>query len=490
MFISRLWGENITELAEFKIGLNVILSDGHSKGKSTLVALIDHMLFGNTLKNNNLANELEGNVYIEFSDFKQKYFIFKRNMNENSTSYLTFDKKLKKELIESSEFINKGIKDIRKFAQEYFLLLDDSRGVYRYNLRFDKDYTYSSILFPNPKGPTNSNDSLLLKLLGYEQILDDYKLKKKKEIEKTSISQTINMLKEKNENLVMYNPEEVNGSVKILEEIRSLNSQKYILKSRLKSLKNMAKPLKKSDISNLNDFYKEIMNSFGVAILEDFNHLIKFNEELSDEIQRKMDNIENEFKNEIKKIESRNKSLNKDLKTANNKLSEFKDEMEVELKGIIGRIRSIEDTLDKSEIEKQINQLNEYFENLIFEFSINFNQNDNVEFGLVFKKDNNIVHEIEGETNAKLFSMIFSYSLIKKCSKLPNFLVFDSVESSLNETIESKTKLKDYINMCKKDKDVQLITTFQNDSWKEMNIENANIIALLSPSNYLLNKDF
>ncbi|HAO5958137.1 TPA: hypothetical protein IQA10_002861, partial [Listeria monocytogenes] len=116
---SRLWGDNITELAEFKTGLNLILSDGHSKGKSTLVALIDHMLFANTLKNNNLANELKGNVYIEFSDFKEKYFLFKRNIDENSTSYLTFNKKLEREKIESLTFIDKGIKEIRKIAQEY-----------------------------------------------------------------------------------------------------------------------------------------------------------------------------------------------------------------------------------------------------------------------------------------------------------------------------------------------------------------------------------
>lgn len=353
MFISRLWGDNITELAEFKTGLNLILSDGHSKGKSTLVALIDHMLFANTLKNNNLANELKGNVYIEFSDFKEKYFLFKRNIDENSTSYLTFNKKLEREKIESLTFIDKGIKEIRKIAQEYFLLLDDSRSVYRYNLRFDKDYSYNSILFPNPKGPINSNDSLLLKLLSYEKILDDYKLKKKKEAEKTSISQTINFLKEKNENLVMYNPEEVDKSVEILEEIRSLNSQKYILKNRLKNFKKMTKPLNKSDISNLKDFYKEVVNNFGESILKDFNHLIKFNEELSGEIQSKMDKVEEEFNNEIKLIESKNKSLNKKLKTANNKLTEFKDEKEEELKKIIERIRNIKDTPNKIEIEKK-----------------------------------------------------------------------------------------------------------------------------------------
>ncbi|EAD5565289.1 hypothetical protein AK09_12910, partial [Listeria monocytogenes] len=139
---------------------------------------------------------------------------------------------------------------------------------------------------------------------------------------------------------------------------------------------------------------------------------------------------------------------------------------------------------------KKINELNKYFEELIFEFSIKFNQNDNVEFGLIFKKEGNIVHEIEGETNAKLFSMIFSYSLIKKCKNLPQFLVFDSIESSLNETITSKKKLINYLNMCKNDKNTQLITTFQNDSWKEMKIDKTNIVTVLSSSNYLLNKDF
>lgn len=490
MYLSRFWGDEITPLKDFDKGLNVVISESHSQGKSTLVTLIEFMLFGNDIKNSKINMAINGNIYLELTDFKHKYFIFKRNMGTNEIGYLKMKSKKDKLIIEKSNFINSGIKNIRKEASDYFNLLDDSRPVYRYNVRFDNDYDYSSILFPRANGPSNSNDKLLINILGYNYFLDDLKSKKRMEKEKESISNTISVLSERDEKLIIVDQIKPEKQVEIIEEIRELNNEKYIYSKRLRHLKQLTNSVNSGEIEELKEFYGEISDYFKDTQIKKFEKLVSFNDGLREELDKRVQEIEVIYREILKDIKQKNKYYENELKSAENKLEEIKNEKEKQIKILVDKNKELKMTDAKKQLETKINSLNKYFQELDFEFGYRFNKSNNIEFDLLFKKDNKVVHEIEGETWAKLFSLVFSYSIIKETNGLPNFLILDSIAANLNETDDIWKLLVNFINFCKEDKDFQLVLTMTNNTWERMQINGGTEIVALSDHNYLLKKAF
>ena len=409
----------------FKEGFNLILgsvnnknkNDTHNLGKTTLVEIINYMLLKK--KNHFFSGETKEEIFKGFEFFLEveldKGFVTIKRGIKNSKISLKIHKEKEQNFIDFEDWDFKDIKlDIAKNELNKlfnFDLKSDYRNFLKFILRAQEDYSFD---FKKNEVGDIQWKPYIMELFGYgykttyemlklrrekEEIeiqLSDYNEKYFRELEEKKSIQRIyeEKIKLLKSDLEKYNYNEIDKSItdelvkNILNEISKLNTIRYNLEYDIQNIKqNIGKEINTMDISEIEILYKEAKVYFGKDIIKDYKDLIKFNEQISKERVKSLNNLLEEKEKELVRIEEELKKKNEEQKNAikilenNNmilKILSHNDELkkyELEEAKISRELEIMQKNIDLKERENLIvTEINKFAN----EIRKNFNSNTNI----------------------------------------------------------------------------------------------------------------
>ena len=426
MKLSKLYcNDKRLKTVDFQEGFNLILgsvnnknkNDTHNLGKTTLVEIINYML----LKKNThfFSGKTKEEIFKGFEFFLEveldKSFVTIKRSVKNPKISLQVHNEKNQNFIDFENWDFKDIKlDIAKNELNKlfnFNLKSDYRNFLKFILRTQEDYGFD---FRKNELADIQWKPYIMELFGYgykttyemlklrkekEDIaaqLSDYndkyfrELEEKKSIQKI-YEEKIKLLKS---DLEKYNYDKIDKSItdelvkNILNEISRLNTIRYNLEYDIQNIRqNIDKEINTMDISEIEMLYKEAKVYFGKDIIKDYKDLIKFNEQISKERIKSLNNILEEKEKRLVRIEEELKKKNEEQKNAikilenNNmilKILSHNDELkkyELEEAKISRELEIMQKNIDLKEREEQIiTDINKCAN----EIRKNFNSNTNI----------------------------------------------------------------------------------------------------------------
>ena len=383
----------------------------------TLVEIINYML----LKKNAhfFSGKTKEEIFKRFEFFLEveldKSFVTIKRSVKNPKISLQVHNEKNQNFIDFENWDFKDIKlDIAKNELNKlfnFSLKSDYRNFLKFILRTQEDYGFD---FRKNELADIQWKPYIMELFGYgykttyemlklrkekEDIaaqLSDYndkyfrELEEKKSIQKI-YEEKIKLLKS---DLEKYNYDKIDKSItdelvkNILNEISKLNTIRYNLEYDIQNIRqNIDKEINTMDISEIEMLYKEVKVYFGKDIIKDYKDLIKFNEQISKERIKSLNNILEEKEERLVRIEEELKKKNEEQKNAikilenNNmilKILSHNDELkkyELEEAKISRELEIMQKNIDLKEREEQIiTDINKCAN----EIRKNFNSNTNI----------------------------------------------------------------------------------------------------------------
>ena len=366
----------------FKEGFNLILgnvdnknkNDTHNLGKTTLVEIVDYMLLKKS--SHFFSGKAKEEIFKGFEFFlevelDEGFVTIKRSVKNPKISLQIHNKK-NQDFINFEDWDFKDIKlDIAKNELNKlfnFDLKSDYRKFLKFILRTQENYSFD--LKKDSEVGDIQWKPYIMELFGYgykttyemlklrkekEEIeiqLSDYNDKYFRELEEKKSIQRIyeEKIKLLKSDLEKYNYNEIDKSItdelvkNILNEISKLNTIRYNLECDIQNIRqNIGKEINTMDISEIEILYKEAKIYFGKDIIKDYKDLIKFNEQISQERIKSLNNILEEKEKELVRVEEELKKKNEEQKNAIKIL---------ENNNMILKILSHNDELKKYELEE------------------------------------------------------------------------------------------------------------------------------------------
>ena len=330
-----------------------------------------------------------------------------------------------------------------------FDLKSDYRNFLKFILRTQEDYSFD---FKKNEVADIQWKPYIMELFGYEYKttyemlklrkekediaaqLSDYNDKYFRELEEKKSIQRIyeEKIKLLKSDLEKYNYNEIDKSItdelvkNILNEISKLNTIRYNLEYDIQNIRqNIDKEINTMDISEIEMLYKEAKVYFGKDIIKDYKDLIKFNEQISKERIKSLNNILEEKEKRLVRIEEELKKKNEEQKNAikilenNNmilKILSHNDELkkyELEEAKISRELEIMQKNIDLKEREEQIiTDINKCAN----EIRKNFNSNTNI-------LSENIKKFFSEYTNKVLFDLRGDILLYPNLNGYPDFKI-------------------------------------------------------------------
>jgi len=447
----------------FKEGFNLILgnvnnknkNDTHNLGKTTLVEIINYMLLKK--KNHFFSGKTKEEIFKEFEFFLEveldrSFVTIKRSIKNPKISLQVHNEK-NQDFIDFENWDFKDIKlDIAKNELNKlfnFDLKSDYRNFLKFILRTQEDYSFD---FKKNEVADIQWKPYIMELFGYEYKttyemlklrkekediaaqLSDYNDKYFRELEEKKSIQRIyeEKIKLLKCDLEKYNYNEIDKSItdelvkNILNEISKLNTIRYNLEYDIQNIRqNIDKEINTMDISEIEMLYKEAKVYFGKDIIKDYKDLIKFNEQISKERIKSLNNILEEKEKRLVRIEEELKKKNEEQKNAikilenNNmilKILSHNDELkkyELEEAKISRELEIMQKNIDLKEREEQIiTDINKCAN----EIRKNFNSNTNI-------LSENIKKFFSEYTNKVLFDLRGDILLYPNLNGYPDFKI-------------------------------------------------------------------
>ena len=447
----------------FKEGFNLILgnvnnknkNDTHNLGKTTLVEIINYMLLKK--KNHFFSGKTKEEIFKEFEFFLEveldrSFVTIKRSIKNPKISLQVHNEK-NQDFIDFENWDFKDIKlDIAKNELNKlfnFDLKSDYRNFLKFILRTQEDYSFD---FKKNEVADIQWKPYIMELFGYEYKttyemlklrkekediaaqLSDYNDKYFRELEEKKSIQRIyeEKIKLLKSDLEKYNYNEIDKSItdelvkNILNEISKLNTIRYNLEYDIQNIRqNIDKEINTMDISEIEMLYKEAKVYFGKDIIKDYKDLIKFNEQISKERIKSLNNILEEKEKRLVRIEEELKKKNEEQKNAikilenNNmilKILSHNDELkkyELEEAKISRELEIMQKNIDLKEREEQIiTDINKCAN----EIRKNFNSNTNI-------LSENIKKFFSEYTNKVLFDLRGDILLYPNLNGFPDFKI-------------------------------------------------------------------
>lgn len=447
----------------FKEGFNLILgnvdnknkNDTHNLGKTTLIEIVDYMLLKSSSHFFNGKSKEE--IFKGFEFFLEveldKGFVTIKRSVKNPKISLQIHNEKNQDFIDFEDWDFKDIKlDIAKNELNKlfnFDLKSDYRKFLKFILRTQEDYSFD--FRKNEVGDIQWKP-YIMELFGYgykttyemlklrkekEEIdiqLSDYNDKYFRELEEKKSIQRIyeEKIKLLKSDLEKYNYNEIDKSItdelvkNILNEISKLNTIRYNLQYDIQNIRqNIDKEINTMDISEIEMLYKEAKIYFGKDIIKDYKDLIKFNEQISKERIKSLNNILEEKEKELVRIEEELKKKNEEQKNAikilenNNmilKILSHNDELkkyELEEAKISRELEIMQKNIDLKEREDQIiTDINKCAN----EIRKNFNSNTNI-------LSDNIKNFFSEYTNKVLYDLRGDILLYPNLNGYPDFKI-------------------------------------------------------------------
>ncbi|MHB9335511.1 hypothetical protein ACWYBU_06020 [Fusobacterium polymorphum] len=447
----------------FKEGFNLILgnvdnknkNDTHNLGKTTLIEIVDYMLLKSSSHFFNGKSKEE--IFKGFEFFLEveldKGFVTIKRSVKNPKISLQIHNEKNQDFIDFEDWDFKDIKlDIAKNELNKlfnFDLKSDYRKFLKFILRTQEDYSFD--FRKNEVGDIQWKP-YIMELFGYgykttyemlklrkekEEIdiqLSDYNDKYFRELEEKKSIQRIyeEKIKLLKSDLEKYNYNEIDKSItdelvkNILNEISKLNTIRYNLQYDIQNIRqNIGKEINTMDISEIEMLYKEAKIYFGKDIIKDYKDLIKFNEQISKERIKSLNNILEEKEKELVRIEEELKKKNEEQKNAikilenNNmilKILSHNDELkkyELEEAKISRELEIMQKNIDLKEREDQIiTDINKCAN----EIRKNFNSNTNI-------LSDNIKNFFSEYTNKVLYDLRGDILLYPNLNGYPDFKI-------------------------------------------------------------------
>ena len=423
----------------FKEGINLILgsvdnknkNDTHNLGKTTLVEIINYMLLKK--KNHFFSGETKEEIFKGFEFFLEveldKGFVTIKRGIKNSKISLKIHKEKKQNFIDFEDWDFKDIKlDIAKNELNKlfnFDLKSDYRNFLKFILRTQEDYSFD--FKKNEVGDIQWKPYIMeLFGYGYKTTYEMLKLRREKEEIEIQLSdyndKYFRELEEKKSIQRIYDELVKN----ILNEISKLNTIRYNLEYDIQNIKqNIGKEINTMDISEIEMLYKEAKVYFGKDIVKDYKDLIKFNEQISKERVKSLNNLLEEKEKELVRIEEELKKKNEEQKNAikilenNNmilKILSHNDELkkyELEEAKISRELEIMQKNIDLKEREDQIiTDINKCAN----EIRKNFNSNTNI-------LSENIKNFFSEYTNKVLYDLRGDILLYPNLNGYPDFKI-------------------------------------------------------------------
>lgn len=447
----------------FKEGFNLILgnvnnknkNDTHNLGKTTLVEIINYMLLKK--KNHFFSGKTKEEIFKEFEFFLEveldRSFVTIKRSIKNPKISLQIHNEKNQDFIDFENWDFKDIKlDIAKNELNKlfnFDLKSDYRNFLKFILRTQEDYSFD---FKKNEVADIQWKPYIMELFGYEYKttyemlklrkekediaaqLSDYNDKYFRELEEKKSIQRIyeEKIKLLKSDLEKYNYNEIDKSItdelvkNILNEISKLNTIRYNLEYDIQNIRqNIDKEINTMDISEIEMLYKEAKVYFGKDIIKDYKDLIKFNEQISKERIKSLNNILEEKEKRLVRIEEELKKKNEEQKNAikilenNNmilKILSHNDELkkyELEEAKISRELEIMQKNIDLKEREEQIiTDINKCAN----EIRKNFNSNTNI-------LSENIKKFFSEYTNKVLFDLRGDILLYPNLNGYPDFKI-------------------------------------------------------------------
>lgn len=561
MKISKIYSSNkkFKEL-DFNDGFNIILgkvtnkrnlnSDSHNLGKSTLIDLIDFMFLKEIKKGHFLKDNIDkfGNYtfFMELKKSENDFITIKRNVKTNTKISLKIHKIGKKDFRYETDWDYKDLplttsdtsKNPKDILNRYWgfneVLPYNYRQFLNYFLRtqYDYDEVFKLSKF---RGADSTWKPAIADLFGLdgELLKEKYKLDSEiladrellaefegklninlKELDQFQSLLDINYLKkeqleERIDNFDFYLKErELNRELVEEIEIRiaDLNSKEYKIRYEIEKTEESIKNSVPFDIKKVENLFDEMDLLFPNELKKDYNALIKFNNDITNERNKFLEQNLIEFKEQLKQ-------LNKDLLDENERRNEIlsilkekdtfakfkKYQMElVEIENDISNLLSKIDNYDvlkkmdatikgklsnlKEQVEKIENNLktgSEVFKAIKRDFSqlvleilgetailfYEINGSNNVEFkaNIVSLDEEQLTSKSNGYSYRKMLCVCFDLAVLINYPR-NNFYQFVYHDGSLESMSDTK-KIK-YINKVRElcfTKDIQYIFTALED---------------------------
>lgn len=461
MKISKIYSSNkkFREL-KFDDGLNIIMgrvinkdnleSDSHNLGKSTLISLIDFMFLKEIKKGHFLKDHLDkfGNYtfYMELKKSENEYVTIKRNVKSNTKISFKFHSKGDqdfryennwdyKDLPLTTEDATRNPKEVLNRYWEFNEILPyNYRQFLNYFLRtqYDYDEVFKLSKF---KGSDSTWKPAIADLFGLNGSLLNEKymldsditadqrlfneMENKLNINLNELDQIQTLLDIKNvtkeqletkiDNFDFYLRErDLNRELieDIETKIASLNSQEYKIKYEIEKTEESIKNSAPFDIKKVHDLFNEMNILFPEDLKKDYNALIKFNNDITEERNRFLAQNLTDLKKILKEV---NKDLIDENKRRNEILSVLKEKdsfakfkrYQMQLVELENDISNLLSKIDNYDVLKKINnaiqQKSGQLKELIGKIENNFKTGSEL-FKAIKRDFSQLVLEILGET--------------------------------------------------------------------------------------------
>jgi uncharacterized protein YydD (DUF2326 family) len=551
MKLSKIYANQLFKNIEFNDGLNVIVGeisarenrdlDNHNIGKSLLLEVIDFLLLkkiSNKKKYFLTKHEIfyEYIFYAELKLNSGKYLIIKRSTKQNTKiSFKLNDVKLNNFQLDIENWnyddisIDKSISILNEYLG--FSVLKDwkYRKMLNYFMRYQNDYT-DVFKLSKFQGIHKDWKPMVFQLLGfngdifYKKLELEEQFEEKKKLLKTL--ETENQLSSEDEDKVTGLLEIKNSEFEALSseidkfdfyiqdnkkkdelvymveaKIKDLNSEHYTLKYEINKVENsLNHEVDHIDMEDINELYEEVKIYFPNELLMEYNQLLNFNKEITDERNQFLEKNLIELKEKLKKTELSLKSLENEKsilfvditeKTTYEKFKKYQKDLSRTQADIyilenklnnINQMTKIQTSINdfesnikdkiidlKKELAKQSHKeirrfFNEFTTKVLNTpaiLSIKPNKNNNIEFEAQYQNKKELITTdlAKGFTYKKILCSAFDTSLLKFYRKesFYRFVYHDGVLDSLD--IRRKEKYLDYIRTIIKAYDIQYIVT-------------------------------
>lgn len=524
MKLVKIYANKNFKNIEFEPEFNVVIAtifekqekkDTHNLGKTSLIHVINFILLGSFNKKI-FGNKIFNGVvfYGELALNNGSYLIIKREIDTNTKiSFKINDTKTKGFLIpENWDDENMAFDRARKKLNEH-LGFDvvpsyDYRKSITYFLRTQQDYldVYKLDKF---KGKHIDWKPFVFELLGYDSNLIIKKLSLEEDIDKKK--EIIKILKDearinvndrdKLAGLLEIKEEEVNKARSTIDKFNFFQQDQYINKELIESLDNQIQILstdryriaydidkiekslsnisEQINIEELQKLHNEAQLLFPVELKKEFSDLLKFNEAISRDRKRYLNENLQTLKAELIsvnreiKILEREKSEKLSFLTEKDSYIKFKEyqknlsKIEAELERIKDKIAAVDQSIEfekeiskiQQDVEKSVNEIreavnkrkhadiNRIFNSIITDIlganaliSIVQNKQGNIEYSADYQNpsDLNTTSEAQGTTYKKLLCMAFDLSLLVHYSNdsFFRFVYHDGILEGLDHRIK------------------------------------------------------
>jgi len=551
MKLSKIYANKSFKNIEFNDGLNVIVGeisdrenrelDNHNIGKSLLLEVIDFLLL-KKVSNKKKYFLTQYEIFLEYIFYAElklnngKYLIIRRATEQNSKiSFKLNNSKLNNFQvdIEDWDYLDIGIDKAILQLNEYlgFTVLKDwkYRKMLNYFMRYQNDYT-DVFKLSKFQGIHKDWKPMVFQLLGFDgdifyQKLDleeQYEKEKKlletleseNQISSEDEDKVIGLLEiKKNEynsisneidkfNFYTQDNEQKDKLVYEIEsKIQEANTQHYTLKYEIDKIeKSLSHEIDHIDMEDITELYEEVKIYFPHELLTEYNKLLDFNKEITDErnqfleenlkkLKEKLKKVENSLKlleneksilfiditekNTYEKFKKYQKDLSRiqadififDSKLNNiNKMSNIQNkinDLEADINHQVSELKNELTKQSHKEIRKFFNEFTTKILNTPAILSIKTNKNHNIEFEAQYQNKEELITTdlAKGYTYKKILCSAFDTSLLRFYNKesFYRFVYHDGVLDSLD--VRKKEKYLKYIRELVDEYDLQYIVT-------------------------------